>query len=33
MYKHWRYRPSQADREYPFYSSPHHNFEPMLRKK
>lgn len=30
MYKHWRYQPLKPDREYPFYSSAHHNFEPML---
>ena len=30
MYKHWRYRPLKTDREYPFYASPHHKFEPML---
>lgn len=33
MYKHWRYRPQNPDREYPFYSSPHHKFEPMLAIK
>jgi KDO2-lipid IV(A) lauroyltransferase len=30
MYKHWRYRPLSTDRDYPFYASPHHKFEPML---
>jgi len=33
MYKHWRYRPVNADRSYPFYSSPHAKFERMLARK
>lgn len=31
MYKHWRYRPSQADREYPFYAKVNGEFDEMLR--
>jgi len=30
MYKHWRYKPAGAAREYPFYSSVHPRFERML---
>ena len=26
-YKHFRYRPAAADREYPYYSRPHRDFE------
>jgi KDO2-lipid IV(A) lauroyltransferase len=27
MYKHWRYKPSKADRAYPFYARPHPRFD------
>ena len=30
MYKHWRYRPSNADRPYPFYSRPHRRFDKRI---
>ena len=33
MYKHWRYRPMDINGSYPFYSSPHPQFERMLMKK
>ena len=29
-YKHWRYKPQAADREYPFYSQPSKKFERVL---
>jgi KDO2-lipid IV(A) lauroyltransferase len=31
MYKHWRYRPSNADRPYPCYANPFWRFDEMLR--
>jgi lauroyl/myristoyl acyltransferase len=30
MYKHWRYRPENPDRPYPFYANPYRPFEEML---
>jgi len=33
MYKHWRYRPKNPDRTYPFYSWPTGKFERMLAQK
>ncbi len=32
-YKHWRYLPSNADREYPFYSGVHPKFDAMLKNR
>ena len=32
MYKHWRYRPANAARKYPFYSAFSVEFEALLRK-
>ncbi|HEY7001277.1 MAG TPA: lysophospholipid acyltransferase family protein [Candidatus Udaeobacter sp.] len=31
MYKHWRYRPENPDRPYPFYANPYRPFEEMLK--
>lgn len=31
MYKHWRYRPSQADRPYPFYAHVFEDFDELLQ--
>ncbi len=33
MYKQWRYRPSQADRPYPFYSNTSYYFDQLLVRK
>jgi KDO2-lipid IV(A) lauroyltransferase len=30
MYKHWRYRPRPADREYPFYAQPWRRFDELM---
>ena len=30
MYKHWRYRPANADRPYPFYSRAHRRFDKRI---
>ncbi|HEY6070772.1 MAG TPA: lysophospholipid acyltransferase family protein [Chthoniobacterales bacterium] len=30
MYKHWRYKPSGADRPYPFYARPHSRFDKRI---
>ena len=30
MYKHWRYKPANADRPYPFYSRPHRRFDKRI---
>src|SRR5882672_6144142 len=30
MYKHWRYKPAQADRPYPFYARPHGRFDKQI---
>jgi len=30
MYKHWRYRPANADRPYPFYAHVSRRFEEIL---
>ena len=30
MYKHWRYKPADADRLYPFYSRPHRRFDKRI---
>src|SRR5438270_2100316 len=30
MYKHWRYRPANADRPYPFYARPHRRFDKRI---
>jgi KDO2-lipid IV(A) lauroyltransferase len=32
MYKHWRYRPSKAERPYPFYANPFWRFDEILRR-
>lgn len=32
-YKHWRYRPANPDRKYPFYAWPHPRFEEMIHEK
>jgi Kdo2-lipid IVA lauroyltransferase/acyltransferase len=32
MYKHWRYRPSNADRAYPSYANPFWRFDEMLHR-
>lgn len=32
MYKHWRYKPADADRAYPFYANPHRKFDKVIRK-
>jgi hypothetical protein len=31
MYKHWRYRPADADRAYPFYAHSMRRFDEILR--
>jgi len=31
-YKHWRYRPANADRPYPFYANTWHRFDKMLNR-
>jgi KDO2-lipid IV(A) lauroyltransferase len=31
MYKHWRYRPANADRPYPFYANPLGSFDEILQ--
>ena len=31
-YKHWRYRPTNADRHYPFYANPFRRFDEMLQR-
>ena len=33
MYKHWRYRPANADRPYPFYSKVNDAFDKILREE
>jgi KDO2-lipid IV(A) lauroyltransferase len=30
MYKHWRYKPANADRPYPFYARPHRRFDKRI---
>jgi lauroyl/myristoyl acyltransferase len=30
MYKHWRYKPAQPDRPYPFYARPHGRFDKRI---
>jgi lauroyl/myristoyl acyltransferase len=30
MYKHWRYKPGHATREYPFYARPHRRFDKRI---
>jgi len=32
MYKHWRYRPANADRPYPFYANFYRPFEDMVER-
>jgi lauroyl/myristoyl acyltransferase len=32
MYKHWRYRPSNPDRPYPFYANSSRRFEDLLQR-
>ena len=32
MYKHWRYRPANADRPYPFYVRPSRSFEKAMQR-
>jgi hypothetical protein len=32
MYKHWRYRPANADRPYPFYVRPSRGFEKVIQR-
>ena len=33
MYKHWRYRPANADRPYPFYAHLYEPFDEILREE
>ena len=33
MYKHWRYRPANADRPYPFYAHVYEAFDEILREE
>jgi Kdo2-lipid IVA lauroyltransferase/acyltransferase len=32
MYKHWRYRPDNAEREYPFYANHQPHFEKLMKR-
>jgi hypothetical protein len=32
MYKHWRYRPANPDRAYPFYANFYRPFEDLLQQ-
>jgi KDO2-lipid IV(A) lauroyltransferase len=32
MYKHWRYKPANADRFYPFYANPFRRFDELLQR-